>query len=123
MRCGQRPSARYAELVESHPFHDKTVERMGHPVQAIPWIVATGISVAENTVALARAFAVFSEDVGLTHLAKGLMKLYVCTELSFAFVDISMDINNANVPEETKKGYERLADAGMIFACEHYMLK
>ena len=91
-------------------------------LEAIPILGRIAVSTVETTAYLARAVAVFLEDVARTKTATGLLKLYVCVELGTLFVDLNLDIDSANIPEATKKAYERLADAGMIYVCSEHML-
>jgi hypothetical protein len=88
-------------------------------LQALPWIASTQ-NLAASLAAAATVFAVYAEDAGLTELAKGLFKLYVCGELVTTFMQMSIDLSNANIPSETKEEYLAWGDRLLIFACSEY---
>jgi RHS repeat-associated protein len=91
-------------------------------LQAIPWIAST-LTLAAQAEALSELVATFAEDVGLTELAKGLMKLYVCGELATTYLDLTLDLDSLDVPAAEKKDVEVWADRLFILACSDYALR
>jgi len=83
---------------------------------AIPYI-ATGANMGAAIASAAAAVAVFLDDAAATEFGQGLLKFYACGQLTTMFSDLLFDLDNANLPPETKKMLETQADRALMEAC------